>query len=207
MSSSPDKKPPTALILDRDGTINAMVLNAKGEQDSPYFWSQIELYPKLWEHLLPFSKAGIPILIATNQPGIAKGHFSKNDLESLHQRLIDTAKQNQVTIQEVFACIHHPIGAPGGDPKLIKDCLCRKPKPGMFLDLAKKYQIDLAGAVFIGDSTVDEQAANAAKLGRFEAVQSFISSKVPASLRRFGNSSQQSLNTVLKSLREEFSLA
>ncbi len=173
----------SALILDRDGTLNAMICNSKGEQDSPYFASQLELYPNLGELLQPFAQAQIPIFITTNQPGMAKGHFTEKDLRELNQALVDQLSNFGITIKEVLFCPHHPIGTPEGDQSLIRECDCRKPKPGMLFQIQKKYGINLSKAIYIGDSKADQDACQAAGIGNFHLVRTFISETVPIKKR------------------------
>jgi D-glycero-D-manno-heptose 1,7-bisphosphate phosphatase len=170
---------PSALILDRDGTLNAMVCNPKGEQDSPYFASQLELYPQLGKLLHPFVKAQVPLFIVTNQPGITKGNFKLNDLQVMHETFRQSLLKEGVSFVEIISCIHHPVGTPEGDQSLIINCECRKPKPGMLLQIQEKYKIDLSNAIYIGDSQVDEDAAKAAGVGTFRLVRTFVSSSVP----------------------------
>src|SRR5688572_11570945 len=140
----------SALLLDRDGTIVAMVKNAKGEQDSPYFASELEFYPGLAELLTPFVKQDIPIFIVTNQPGIAKGHFEREDLKEAHASLAMSLYSSGIPIREILSCIHHPVGMDGrGDRSLVGECDCRKPKPGLFLQIAERHGIDLSKALMI----------------------------------------------------------
>jgi D-glycero-D-manno-heptose 1,7-bisphosphate phosphatase len=193
-------KPYSALLLDRDGTLNAMVLNPRGTQDSPYFVSQMELYPGLASFLLPWVRAKIPIFIVTNQPGIAKGNFSRLDLDNFHQVLKDNLESQGIPIKEIIACTHHPVGSSTGDKSLISSCECRKPKPGMILSLQKKYVFDLSKAVYIGDSNVDLEAATAAGVGLHFLVRTFVSNLVPEDKRIISFPKAPSLTEVFNQL-------
>ena len=190
----------SALILDRDGTLNAMVCNPQGDQDSPYFSSQLEIYPGLGDLLRPWTNSGIPIFVVTNQPGIAKGHFKREDLLHLNSVLMDRLLKEGVKIQDIFSCIHHPVGTQQGDQSLIGPCECRKPKPGMLHELHKKHRIDLAKAIFIGDSDVDQKAAKAAGVGTFILVKTLISATVPIEKQNYSFPNAPTLRSVLEKL-------
>jgi len=170
---------PSALILDRDGTLIAFGLNPQGEQDSAYFVSQLELYPGAAELLRPFCEAGVPIFLATNQPGISKGHFSLEELDAFHAELSRRLSAAGVKLAGIFSCTHHPVGKQGGDPLYVRECECRKPKPGLLQAIAQAHGIDLSQAVMIGDSAADEGAAQAAGIGQFLLVRAHISAAVP----------------------------
>ncbi|MBY0372091.1 HAD-IIIA family hydrolase [bacterium] len=173
----------SALILDRDGTLIAFGLNPEGDQDSAYFQSQLELYPQATELLRPFCEAGVPIFLATNQPGISKGHFTVDDLEEMHAELERRLKAGGVSLAGIYSCVHHPVGKAGGDPQYVTDCDCRKPKPGLLTAIAQDHGLDLTQAIMIGDSSADEGAARAAGIGAFFLVRAFISEVVPPARR------------------------
>lgn len=164
----------SALILDRDGTIVSMVANSRGQMDSPYYASQLFLYPGIGQLLKPWVQDRVPIFIATNQPGIAKGHFSFEELATCHAALERMLLAEGIPLSGIYACVHHPVGTEGGDRSLVGPCECRKPKPGLIFQLQREHGIDLSRAVFIGDSLVDTQAANAAGVGRALRVRPYL---------------------------------
>jgi D-glycero-D-manno-heptose 1,7-bisphosphate phosphatase len=192
----------SALILDRDGTINAMVCNSKGEQDSPYFPSQLELYPHIESLLKPFAAAQIPIFIVTNQPGVAKGHFTMKDLDELHGALSKRFEAHGIYFKDILFCPHHPVGSEKGDPSLIGPCECRKPQPGMLLEIQRKYNIDLSRAIYIGDSKADQGACEAAGVKNFFPIKTFVSDSVPVQKRTFIFSDAPNLRHVLQQFQE-----
>ena len=100
---------------------------------------------------------GFECIVVSNQPGPAKGHFPLAQIDRMKARL-----QELFQLDAVYSCPHHPEGGPGGDPTLIKNCECRKPRPGMILQAARERGIDLAGSVMIGDSPDDVRAGKAA---------------------------------------------
>lgn len=193
--------PPSALILDRDGTINAMALNPRGEQDSPYFPKQLELYPRLQDLLAPFAAARVPLFVATNQPGIAKGWFSRADLAAMNAALVERLQYPGFDVDSIFACIHHPVGVEGsGDRTLVRDCECRKPKPGLLHSIRDEFGIDLSRAIYVGDSQVDMEAGRAAKVGEVFLVRTLISDTVPPALRRVQVPDGPPLSAVLQKI-------
>lgn len=174
---------PSALILDRDGTLIAFGLNPQGEQDSAYFVSQLELFPRATELLRPFCDAGVPIFLATNQPGISKGHFSLAELDAFHAELTRRLGEGGVRLAGIYSCTHHPVGKAGGDRAYVRECDCRKPKPGLLTQLAQEHELSLKDAIMVGDSTADEGAARAAGVGEFHLVRAFVSDAVPSEKR------------------------
>jgi len=100
---------------------------------------------------------GFECIVVSNQPGPAKGHFPLAQIDRMNARL-----RELFHLDAVYSCPHHPEGGPGGDPTLIRNCECRKPRPGMILQAARERGIDLAGSVLIGDSLDDVRAGKAA---------------------------------------------
>ena len=170
---------PSALILDRDGTVNSLIFNRHGKIDSPATPDELVFYPGLQELLAPWTRASIPIFLVTNQPGMAKGRFTQADLDSVHTACMRQFQNWGSPLTGIYCCPHHPVGTPQGDQNLIRACECRKPKPGLLLQLAQEHGIQLSDALMIGDSDVDQQAAHSAGVGTFRAVVPFV----PGSLR------------------------
>lgn len=141
-----------AVFLDRDDTLN---------QDEGYS-SRIEDFA--WvrgapEALQLFHQAGLPLLVVTNQGGIARGLFTEAAMHQFNAHMVSEAASFGVPILDIAYCPHHPDGIIDG---LSGPCACRKPAPGMLLDLAAKWQIDLAHSVMIGDRQTDKEAGEAA---------------------------------------------
>lgn len=146
-----------ALFLDRDGVINV-------ERDGVHTADQVELIPGVAAAIRQFNDAAIPVICVTNQPDLAKGFMSTDDLNDV-SGMIDhlLAKEAGAYLDDLLVCPHHPEkGWPGEVAALKIDCECRKPGPGLLNEASKRHNIDLAGSWLVGDRFCDVAAANAA---------------------------------------------
>jgi D-glycero-D-manno-heptose 1,7-bisphosphate phosphatase len=155
-----------AVFLDRDGVINQMVYNPEfGLVDSPSNPDQLILYSGIPEAIARINQMGYLAVVATNQPGIAKGKFSEELLDAITQKMISEVADGGGVLDGIYSCLHHPDAiAPG----LRIECVCRKPKPGLLLQAAKDLNIDLSKSYMVGDGITDVQA------GRAAGVQTFL---------------------------------
>ena len=131
------------IILDRDGVINI---------DSPLYIKSAEEFNPIAgsiQAIADLYRAGFRIYIATNQAGLAKGKFDLEALNSMHQKLCTLVEQEGGKIEEIVYCPHHP------DDK----CKCRKPEPGMLLQIANTSGHPPTDIDFVGDSVKDVEAA------------------------------------------------
>jgi D-glycero-D-manno-heptose 1,7-bisphosphate phosphatase len=150
-------------LLDRDGTLIDVVRDEEtGTLTTAFHPNQIRLLDGVVEGLRLLVEGGYRLAIATNQPGPAKGHFSRAAVESTNAALVDQLGKLGVPIARVAACMHHPDGGAGGDSSLVGPCSCRKPKPGLLLELMKDLEARPERTWMIGDSTADIEAARAA---------------------------------------------
>jgi D,D-heptose 1,7-bisphosphate phosphatase len=123
----------------------------------------LELLPGAAEAIRGINNSGYLAIVITNQPVIARGEASLEDLEEIHNKLETDLGRAGAYLDDIFFCPHHPDkGFPGERPEYKIDCSCRKPKPGLFFQAAKKYNIDLSQSYMIGDEEKDREAANAA---------------------------------------------
>jgi D-glycero-D-manno-heptose 1,7-bisphosphate phosphatase len=151
------------VILDRDGTLVDVVRDEEtGVITTAFHPSQLRLLPSVVEALRTLEKAGFVLSLATNQPGPAKGHFSREAVKATNDALVAMLAREGVTIAKVAVCMHHPVGGPGGDPTLVGPCECRKPKPGMLLEIADALGLARAESWVVGDTTSDVEAGRAA---------------------------------------------
>ncbi|OWP48704.1 D-glycero-beta-D-manno-heptose 1,7-bisphosphate 7-phosphatase [Pseudomonas nitroreducens] len=131
------------LILDRDGVIN---------QDSDAYIKSLDEWipiPGAIAAIARLSQAGWTVAVATNQSGIARGYYDLAILDSMHQRLRELVAEQGGELGVVVYCPHGPD----------EGCDCRKPKPGMLLQIAQHYGVELRGTWFVGDSRGDLDAA------------------------------------------------
>jgi D-glycero-D-manno-heptose 1,7-bisphosphate phosphatase len=137
------------VFLDRDGVINKKPPKA----DYVKKWKDFQFLPGAIEGMKLLSQKGFEIYIITNQPGIARGMMTEEDLETIHSNLVLEAEKNGVSIKEIYVCKH------GWD----EGCDCRKPKPGMLFRAANEHYFNVTETIFIGDDERDEEAGRAAE--------------------------------------------
>ena len=145
-----------AIFLDRDGTMNV----SKGFISNA---DDLELIPGTIEAIKAINKSGALAIVITNQPVIARGECSFEELHNIHNKLKTLLGEKGAFVDDIFYCPHHPDkGFEGEVPELKFDCECRKPKTGMIDEAVDKYNIDLSKSYMVGDSTMDlELARNA----------------------------------------------
>ncbi|MDP3874488.1 MAG: D-glycero-beta-D-manno-heptose 1,7-bisphosphate 7-phosphatase [Pseudomonadota bacterium] len=134
------------IILDRDGVIN---YDSDQFIKSPQEWRPIE---GSLEAIALLNQFGWRVVVATNQSGVGRGLFDMDTLAAIHDKMHRSLAQTGGRIDAIFFCPH------AADSK----CACRKPKPGMLLEIASRFNVDLADVPVVGDSLRDLQAADAA---------------------------------------------
>ena len=145
-----------AIFLDRDGTINKYVGFLRDI-------NQFELTDSAAESIKTINKSDYLAIVVTNQPVIARGEVSFKQLDEIHQKMETLLGKEGAFIDGLYFCPHHPDSGFEGEVKELKiDCDCRKPKPGMLLQAAKDFNIDLSQSFMIGDSDNDMAAGSAA---------------------------------------------
>lgn len=140
-----------AIFLDRDGTINVLKGFLNKAED-------FELLSGVAEAIQKINTSPYLTIVATNQPVIARGECTFDELENIHKKMETDIGRQGAYLDDVFFCPHHPHkGYEGEIPELKFDCICRKPKIGMLLQAAEKYNIDFSQCWFVGDTTMDIQ--------------------------------------------------
>jgi D-glycero-D-manno-heptose 1,7-bisphosphate phosphatase len=153
------------VLLDRDGTLVDFVRDPElGSVVSAFHPDQLRLLPGVLDGLRLLAEGGFVLAIATNQPGAAKGQIPREAIARTNDALVARLRSHGIPIARLAACLHHPDGGPGGDPALVGPCACRKPAPGLLLDLVGSLDLDPTGTFMVGDSLVDVEAGRAAGL-------------------------------------------
>jgi histidinol-phosphate phosphatase family protein len=136
-----------AVFLDRDGVLNPDI-------GYPHLLEDATLYTDVLQSLHLLSKLGFVLIVVTNQSGIGRGIFTLEDVRSFHSRLIRMLAKGNVYLRpnQFYICPHSPS----------EKCNCRKPSPGLILDAAADFNIDLKQSFLIGDKETDVSAGRAA---------------------------------------------
>lgn len=133
------------VILDRDGVIN---VDSEHFIKTPSEWKAI---PGSLEAIARLNHMGYRVVIASNQSGVGRGLFDMDTLNAINDKMYRALSQVGGRIDALFYCPHAADS----------NCDCRKPKPGMLVDIAQRFNVDLTGVPAIGDSLRDLQAADA----------------------------------------------
>jgi D-glycero-D-manno-heptose 1,7-bisphosphate phosphatase len=143
-----------ALFLDRDGTINV-------DTDYPTHPDEIVLREGMAEIIRAGNEADIPVVVATNQSGIARGYFGWPEFAAVNGRVLDLLALTGCSVDLVIACAYHESGR---GPLGVADHPMRKPKPGMLLLARDRLSLDLSRSIMVGDKPSDMAAAFGAGL-------------------------------------------
>lgn len=133
-----------AIFLDRDGVINRDKGHVHKIEDCEFFPDTFKALQKAPENF--------KLIVITNQAGIAKGYYTEKILHKFTAWMLDKFKKNDIKIDKVYYCPHHPDGVV---EKYTINCDCRKPAPGMLKQAAKEFDLNLRECWLIGDNTSD----------------------------------------------------
>ncbi|MBN2206508.1 MAG: HAD family hydrolase [Candidatus Aminicenantes bacterium] len=134
-----------AVFLDRDGTLNVDV-------GYPHDYGQVEIYPRGVEAVRRLNRAGLLTLVVTNQSGIGRGLLTERELWEIHARMGDALRAENARVDGWYYCPHYEASA---HAVFRKACACRKPRPGMALQAARDFNLDLEASYMIGDKVED----------------------------------------------------
>ena len=132
-----------AVFIDRDGTININVEYLDNPDD-------LQVYPGVADGIKLLRDNGFKIIVVTNQSGIARGHFSEQTLEKIHERMKNEFAKKGANIDGIYYCPHHPDDG----------CSCRKPNTGLLERAIKDFDIDVNDSFIIGDRMLDVEAGH-----------------------------------------------
>lgn len=135
-----------AVFLDRDGVLNRTFVRGNVSHP-PQTLAEFELLPGVEAATRKLAEAGFPLVVVTNQPDVARGIQSRAIVEEMNEVLRRT-----LPVLDVLTCYHD----------CADDCVCRKPRPGMLLDAAERWRLDLARSLMVGDRWSDVEAGQAA---------------------------------------------
>lgn len=135
-----------AVFLDRDGVIN------RNRPDHVKNWSEFQFLPGALAAVARLSRAGVRVFIISNQAIINRGMVRRETVDQINRRMVEEIEYRGGRIEDVAYCPHRPD----------ERCACRKPRPGLLLELARKYALDLREATVIGDALADIEAGQAA---------------------------------------------
>lgn len=135
-----------AVFLDRDGVLNEAVV-VDGRPTPPSTLADFRLRPGVVDACAELHDAGYALVVVTNQPDIARGTQTHAEVSRMHARLRDV-----LPLDDIVMCAHDDEDG----------CRCRKPQPGMFLDAARRLDLDLSASVGVGDRWRDVEAARRA---------------------------------------------
>lgn len=140
-----------AVFIDRDGTINE-------EKEYLYRTDEFVFIPGAPRAIRMLNEAGFLVIVVTNQSGVARGYYTEEDVHLLHSHVASQLELLGARVDAWCYCPHHPSGR--GSYAL--PCNCRKPLPGMLIEAAGRFAIDLESSIMIGDKLVDLEAGVAA---------------------------------------------
>jgi D-glycero-D-manno-heptose 1,7-bisphosphate phosphatase len=134
------------VFLDRDGVINV------APEPKKYIrtWPEFRLIPSIVDWIRLFNALDLLVIVVTNQRGVALGQIDAGELAGIHDNMKRQLLGLGARIDDIFCCVHEE-----------GKCECRKPRPGMIMEAALKWDIDLTRSVLIGDSAQDEELARA----------------------------------------------
>jgi D-glycero-D-manno-heptose 1,7-bisphosphate phosphatase len=146
-----------AMFLDRDGVLNRAVVR-DGIPRPPASPAELEILPGVGDALNALKAAGYTLIVVTNQPDVARGTTPRRIVDEIHARLAET-----LPLDAILACFHDDSDG----------CECRKPKPGLLLQAAHEWTLDLASSFMVGDRWRDVEAGRRAGCRTFYIEQDY----------------------------------
>jgi D-glycero-D-manno-heptose 1,7-bisphosphate phosphatase len=136
-------KPQSAVFLDRDGVLNRVFLHGDGKTHPPATPAELEILPGVHEACMALRRAGYLQIVVSNQPDVARGTQTREVVEAINNVL-----RAQVLVDEILVCYHDDADK----------CACRKPNPGLLLEAAQRFDLNLNDSFLVGDRWSDIEA-------------------------------------------------
>lgn len=140
-----------AVFLDRDGTINEQMGYIN-------HISRFVMLPRAAAAIRLLNEQGIPVVVVSNQSGLARGYFPESLIGEVHAKMNGALAEGGAHVDGIYYCPHHPEAQ---EERFRLACNCRKPKPGLFLQAAAELDLDLGRSYVVGDRWSDLKAAAA----------------------------------------------
>lgn len=147
-------QPVPAIFLDRDGVLNV------NRDDHVKRWEEFEWLPGVAPSLRMLREAGYALVVVTNQAAIGRGQTTLDAVHDIHRRMVAHLASRDASLDAILFCAHRPD----------EGCACRKPAPGMLLEAARRFRLDLARSHMVGDHARDLEAGRAAGVGAVHLV-------------------------------------
>jgi len=138
-----------AVFLDRDGTINEQMGYIN-------HLSRFRLLPRAGAAIRLLNEQNIPVVVVSNQSGVARGYFPISLLEEVHDKMRQMLARQGAHVDGIYVCPHHPQAELS---KYATKCDCRKPKPGLLIRAARELGLDLVHSYVVGDRWADLKTA------------------------------------------------
>ncbi len=138
-----------AVFLDRDGTINEQMGYIN-------HIDRFHLLPRAAQAIRLLNEQGIPVVVVTNQSGLARGYFPESLLSAVHKKMAEELAAAGAHVDGIYICPHHPEAR---EERFRVACACRKPQNGLFLQAARELDLDLSRSYVVGDRWSDLKAA------------------------------------------------
>jgi mannose-1-phosphate guanylyltransferase / phosphomannomutase len=170
-----------AIFIDRDGTLIKDEGSGRADLDEQEHVEGIQ-------EIRQANQMGIPVFLVTNQPGVAKGQILDDDVNRVHSKIQARLISSGAFIDDFIYCPHHPEAGHEGEVRRLKIvCDCRKPNPGMLIELRNRHGLNLEKSFFIGDTSADRECAEAGqvsfRLGKWGTAQDSTSDAIAHALR------------------------
>jgi histidinol-phosphate phosphatase family protein len=138
------------VFLDRDGVINVKAKPGEYVRN----WEEFRLIPEVVDWIRLFNALNLLVIVVTNQRGVTLDVMSQADLDRIHQGMREELERVGARIDDIFCCVHEE-----------GTCDCRKPRAGMVLEAARKWDIDIGHSLLIGDSAAERELAQTCGMG------------------------------------------